>query len=301
MYPDKILGIFTLYGLMIGIGIAMCFVVLYVYGKKAKIDNKFLDFIFYNGIASIVVGFFFAFLFQAVLDYIKNPEGGFHFKNLTVMGGLMGGAACFLIIYFIFRKRFKQGSLLEFLPIAPCCILIAHAFGRIGCFFAGCCYGIETNSWLGVQFPGRAHKVLPTQLYESAFLFLMFALCSVLFYKRDYKYNMPLYLVCYGVWRFLIEFLRDDNRGAKILGLQPSQFWSIFFVLGGIACFFWFKKLYAKNPKPESASIEDGSQQNQDKQLLPADEKSEPALDADSSKAVAPKDGKKIAAKKKDK
>lgn len=259
MYPDKILGIFTLYGLMIGIGIAMCFVVLYVYGKKAKIDNKFLDFVFYNGIASIVVGFFFAFLFQAVLDYIKYPEGGFHFKNLTVMGGLMGGAACFLIIYFIFRKRFKEGSLLEFLPIAPCCILIAHAFGRIGCFFAGCCYGIETDSWLGVQFPGRAHKVLPTQLYESAFLFLMFALCSVLFFKRDYKYNMPLYLVSYGVWRFLIEFLRDDNRGAKILGLQPSQFWSILFVLGGIACFFWFKKLYAKNPKPEKGVGESGT------------------------------------------
>ena len=247
MLPDKIFGIFSMYGLMIGIGIVLCFVVLYVYGKKAKISNKFLDFVFYNGIISIIGGFFFAFLFQAVLDYIKNPSEGFHFQNLTFMGGLIGGTAIFLIGYFIFRKKFEKNEMLEVLKIAPCCILIAHAFGRIGCFCAGCCYGIETDSWLGVLFPGHLTKVYPTQLFEAIFLFLMFALCSLLFYKRDYKYNLPLYMVCYGVFRFFIEFIRGDDRGAFILGVSPSQFWSIFLVIGGIAVFFLIKYLYKKN------------------------------------------------------
>ena len=85
MLPDKIFGLFSMYGLMIGVGIILCFVVLYVYGKHANINKKFLDFVFYNGIISIVGGFFFAYLVQAVLDYIKNPSAGFHFQNLTFM------------------------------------------------------------------------------------------------------------------------------------------------------------------------------------------------------------------------
>ena len=246
MLPDKIFGLFSMYGLMIGVGIILCFVVLYVYGKKVKINNKFLDFVFYNGIISIVGGFFFAYLFEAVLDYIKNPSAGFHFQNLTFMGGLIGGAGIFLIGYFIFRKKYPKGEMLKLLQIAPCCILIAHAFGRIGCFCAGCCYGIETDSWLGVLFPRHLTKVYPTQLFEAIFLFLLFALCSILFYKRNSKYNLPLYMIAYGVFRFLIEFIRGDDRGAFILGMSPSQFWSILLVAGGIAVIFLLNYLYKK-------------------------------------------------------
>lgn len=249
MLPDKIFGLFSMYGLMIGVGIILCFVVLYVYGKHANINKKFLDFVFYNGIISIVGGFFFAYLVQAVLDYIKNPSAGFHFQNLTFMGGLIGGAGIFLIGYFIFRKKYPKGEMLKLLQIAPCCILIAHAFGRIGCFCAGCCYGIETDSWLGVLFPGHLTKVYPTQLFEAIFLFLLFALCSILFYKRNFKYNLPLYMIGYGVFRFLIEFIRGDDRGAFILGMSPSQFWSILLVAGGIAVIFLLNYLYKKQEK----------------------------------------------------
>ena len=130
--------------------------------------------------------------------------------------------------------------------MAPCCIIIAHAFGRVGCFFAGCCYGKETDSFLGVQFPNLPHPVHPTQLYEAVFLFLLFAICFILLMKKDFKHNLTVYLIAYGIFRFLIEFVRADNRGEFFPGISPSQFWSILMVVAGVAVFFLLRYLEKK-------------------------------------------------------
>ena len=242
MYPYKIFNLFYLYGLMIAIGLLAAFIVLFYWGKKKKIEEKFVDFIFYNGIASIIVGFGAAALFQATYNYIENPEAGFQLGGgITFMGGLVGGVVCFLGVYFIFRKRFKT-KLVDTLSMFPCAILIGHAFGRIGCFFAGCCYGKETDCFLGVQFPGFSAPVHPTQLYEAAFLFLMFGICFYLLMKKDFKHNLSLYLVSYGTFRFLIEYVRADHRGEFVAGISPSQFWGIIMVVAGVALYFalWY-------------------------------------------------------------
>ena len=73
----------------------------------------------------------------------------------------------------------------------------------------------------------------PTQLYEAAFLFLLFALASYLLLKKKFWGNMSLYLICYGIFRFLIEFIRDDERGKLIGKLTPSQFWSLIMIALG--------------------------------------------------------------------
>ena len=248
MLPDKILGLFYMYGLMIGVGILACFGVIFYYGKKKNIEEKFTDFIFYGAIASIIVGFGAAALFQATYDYIENPKAGFNIDgSITFIGGLIGGVACFLILYAVFRKKFKT-KLYQVLSMPPCAILIAHAFGRVGCFFAGCCYGKETDSFLGVQFPDLPNPVHATQLYEAAFLFILFAICFYLLMKKDFKHNMSVYLICYGIFRFCIEFLRDDSRGALVGGISPSQFWSIVMVVCGVGLIFLIEWLYKKQP-----------------------------------------------------
>ena len=138
------------------------------------------------------------------------------------------------------------------MPIAPACITIAHGFGRVGCFMAGCCYGIETDSWLGVQFPHLAHAVYPTQLFEALFLF---ALSAILFYiaiKKRSAYTLPLYLLSYGIFRFCLEFLRGDNRGELLSSLSPSQWFSIIAIISAILVFFIIKnshKLKIKYPR----------------------------------------------------
>lgn len=69
-------------------------------------------------------------------------------------------------------KRFP-----DMLDIGACCVPLAHAFGRIGCFTAGCCHGKETTAWYGVKMwvevaNGKYdwRTVVPIQLFESIFL-----------------------------------------------------------------------------------------------------------------------------------
>ena len=255
MLPDKILGIFHMYGLMIAVGILACFGVFFQFGKKRKIEEGFVDFVFYNAIVAIVLGFGSAALFQATYNYIENPSAGFNFDGgITFIGGLIGGIASFLIGYAIFRKKYKA-RVVDIVSIAPCCILIAHAFGRVGCFFAGCCYGKETDCFLGVHFPGVPGKVHPTQLYEAIFLFALFAVCYLLYWKKNFKHNLSLYLIVYGIFRFLIEFLRGDDRGQLLGGISPSQFWSILMVVAGVGVYFLLKWLFQKR-EAELAEIE---------------------------------------------
>jgi hypothetical protein len=90
MYPEPIFLNVHLYGVMIAIGILCCFFVLYFFGKIKGVNPAFTDFVFYNGIASIAVGFFTANLFQAVYNYIDNPDAGFTLKNSGIQTVVTG-------------------------------------------------------------------------------------------------------------------------------------------------------------------------------------------------------------------
>lgn len=246
MYPDKIGGLFTLYGLMIGIGIAICYYIIWSLCKRARIESKFVDFVTYSTIIAVAVGFLSAMLFQSWYEYIETPSKGFRFTgSMTFIGGLIGGTIVFFLIYFPLRKRY-QSKFIDISSIIPCAISIATAFGRLGCFFAGCCHGIETDSIWGVTFVGMAHPVYPTQLFESVFLFLLFGLCAFLFLKYNFGYNFPLFLFAYGLFRYLIEFIRGDERGALIAGMSPSQFWSIIMMALALPLAIWMYFLYQK-------------------------------------------------------
>ncbi len=263
MLPNPILTLGELeiymYGVMLGVGIVGVFLVLYLYGTKRKVKPAFLDFAFYTGFGAIAFGFLAAALFQATYNYIQNPERGFSLKGgITVIGGLIGGIAFFVGVYWLYRLyHYKKGSkpagsILDILSIAACCITIAQGFGRIGCFFAGCCHGKATDAAHGLWFPRggvirEAGYYIPTQLYEAIFMFLLFGVLSLLVLKWGNRYCMPIYLIAYGIERFILEYFRGDDRGEFVGGISPSQFWSVGFVLGGVIlgvllCFFYKKK-----------------------------------------------------------
>ncbi|MBR2337037.1 MAG: prolipoprotein diacylglyceryl transferase [Clostridia bacterium] len=252
MYSKPLFHLFgkdivTLYGICIAVGVLCCVLVLFKFAK-GRISDKFIDFLFYNGIVAIALGFFAATLFQSFYNYLDNPEAGFQLSGMTFIGGLIGGVVSFLAGYFVFRPVL-DGRLVDIISLLPCCIVIAHAFGRVGCFFAGCCYGKPTDSFLGVRFPFLTHKVHPTQLYEAAFLFALFAVMLILYLKKGFKHNLSLYLLAYGIFRFLIEFVRGDERGSFIPGISPSQFWSILMVVASVGVYFLLEigyKLRAK-------------------------------------------------------
>ena len=231
------LGFIDMYSLMIFLGIVACFAYLEIYYGKKKAPRLLISAFEINGIIAIVMGFVFANLFQNLYDFIENPSAFAWSWSLTFFGGLIGGVLSFLLGYFlVIRKKFGP-QMRDLLVIAPASIAVAHGFGRIGCFCAGCCYGIETDSWLGVKFPGMAHKVFPTNLFEAIFLLILSGVLLFLALKKDFAFNMPIYLMAYGAWRFGIEFIRGDHRGSFVGSLSPSQFWSIMLFLAGIGYF----------------------------------------------------------------
>lgn len=258
MLPNPIIKLGSLeiymYGVCIAIGIVCAILVLRIFGKRIGVNKKYLDFIEMDGYLAIGLGFFFATVFQAVYNYIENPSAGFSLKGgMTFLGGLIGGALVFFIIYFIFRKKYTE-RFKDVMPVVPCSILIAHGFGRIGCFCAGCCYGKvvpegKWYSWMGVNFPEIPGVVFPTQIFEAIFLFILFGILSYLCLKKKGRQNFGIYLIAYGIWRFLIEYIRGDERGQLVAGISPSQFWSILMVLGGVALVLVTKFVFFKDDK----------------------------------------------------
>ncbi len=282
MHPDPLFTIFGkgvyLYGICLALGIVACFVFLYFTMKKKKFNDASTDMIIFIGIFGTAFGIFAAMLFQSVYNYIDNPSAGFHMSGMTFIGGLIGGVASFLGVYNLYiyvvhpRTKFKwlkpelNATLTDALPFIPIAITIAHAFGRLGCFFGGCCYGKPTDAWYGLPCAADyAGNVVPTQLFEMIFLLLLGGVMALLYFKFKFNYNFAVYAIAYGIWRFLLEFVRDDDRG-QFLGtaLTPSQFWCIFMVIFGVGYVFLQMFLLAKLmkhpelPKPEqNAEVEE--------------------------------------------
>lgn len=256
MLPDPLFLNVHMYGIMVALGLLCAFGVLFYYGKWRGVRPQFLDFLFYDGIASIAVGFGSAALFQAVYNFIEDPSKGFRFDgSITFIGGLIGGAVCFLLVYALFKRWRAGGSLAAIFALLPCCITVAHAFGRVGCFFAGCCHGVAWDGIFAVKFPHLSYTVHPTQLYEATFLLVLFAVLSWLYLRHGCVHNMSIYLICYGIWRFCLEFLRGDHRGELVSGISPSQFWSICMVVLGVGLIFVMKYVY-RVKKEETLPLE---------------------------------------------
>lgn len=236
------------YGLCISIGLVLCFAVLRRYARVKGMNRAYAIFVEGNGYVAVLGGMGLGMLSQALFNYLKNPTAGFHLSlAMTVISGLLGGTGVYLLGHWLVGRRKYGARLIEVIPITPACMTIAHACGRVGCFFAGCCYGRPTESCFGVNFPALPQPVIPTQLIEAGFLFLLFAVLYHLAVRTSFKHTFVVYLVAYGAFRFIIEFLRGDERGALVGTLSPSQTLSLLLMVGAwpvYALTEWLLKRY---------------------------------------------------------
>lgn len=259
MFPGvEILGM-DLYTILILLGIVGAIVALRYLSDKMGIDAKLYNFVLIAAVVAIFVGYGFAILFQSYYHWQATGKWVWG-VGATFYGGLIGGALGFFAVYFIGGHYVFKDTKVHLTQLAKVCnsaiasVVLAHAFGRIGCLCAGCCYGKESDGWLATrQFINHQWKnVLPVQLYEALFLFAFFAVMVYLLIKKKNEYNLSIYLVGYGVWRFLIEYLRgDDERGATVVQfLSPSQLTAIIMIVLGVALIFiykyWLKDFLAK-------------------------------------------------------
>jgi phosphatidylglycerol:prolipoprotein diacylglycerol transferase len=161
--------------------------------------------------------------------------------------------------------------------IAPS-LALGVAFGRIGCFLNGCCYGDRCDLPWALRFPkgsipwwdhvhqhwitkdaAQSLAVHPTQLYSAFDGFLLVALLSAYYplRKRDGEV-LALLMVTYPITRFLIEMLRDDD-GVFLMGMTVSQLISVAIFLGGVGLWVWIRlrgpaHLYAETVKGLNAA-----------------------------------------------
>ena len=262
MYTKQILPGIDLYLICLCLAIISALFVFRVMADKTKISAKLQNHCLYIAVGAIFFGYLSAVFFQALYNiktlgrFVINKNTG-----ATFYGGLIGGAALFLILYFLIgKKKFAEGrehvhSFFKIADIAACSISVAHAIGRVGCLMAGCCHGKPTNAWYGIKMVTGyittadgvtlpvIQKVVPTQLFETVFLLVVF-LYLISRIKEKQTYCLQIYMCIYGVWRFIIEYMRDDYRGTTVVdSLTPSQLTAILMVLGGLVLIFLQKSI----------------------------------------------------------
>lgn len=105
--------------------------------------------------------------------------------------------------------------------IAPA-IPLFHAFGRIGCFLAGCCYGFELSDPIVIA-SDFVITHFPVQLVESLFNILLFIVLNIVQRYRPNTRILYVYMLSYAVFRFIIEFFRGDVTRGLFFGISTSQ------------------------------------------------------------------------------
>ena len=296
MYPIAFhIGSFAVhwYGIFIGIGFLVSFCLLLKLKKYASLTSDQIYNISMIALFAGVIGarifyvvqFWEQFRGRGILAILNVHEGG-----LVFYGGfiLAFTAECIYAKWPTVRRMLglkekkpadgaeprKDISILALLDVLGPAMALAHAFGRISCFMQGCCFGRPAPNGfpLAVRFPagspaayrypsiltGGSEPVFPVQLFESAGNVLMCIVLLLLLRKRKYAGTVGgVYLILYGVMRFLIEFMRGDHTDS-ILGLTPSQFIAVAIAIpGGIIVYLTARKLGRKQEKKQEEGSAD--------------------------------------------
>jgi len=191
--------------------------------------------------------------FPTFVSWLAITQGG-----LVFFGGFLATSLT-MIVY----GRYNGLRLRDLGDMIAPCLIIGHAIGRIGCFTNGCCYGSPTALPWGVVF-GRSGDILsrhPTQLYEAVFLIFLFVLSLAAFRNRIRRgFIFPGgvwggYTLLYSMFRFGIEYLRDDDRGGFF---TPAAFSvSQCIGLGGVAAsLLWLELCRRMNENEREGGVE---------------------------------------------
>ncbi|MFA5167479.1 MAG: prolipoprotein diacylglyceryl transferase [Candidatus Omnitrophota bacterium] len=222
------------YGLSIAVGVLLSLFLM----KHRALKEGFPapDEVFDMAFAVLVWGFLGARFFYVIQNfsyYAAEPlkifaiwEGGLIFYG--------GAIAAFLGLWLTGRKKKRPfWKTLDFLvPYGA----LTHAFGRLGCFLNGCCFGKACGLPWAVRFPGLSYAVHPAQLYEAFYDIVLF----VFLIKRRKQTRFEgeialLYFLLYGMGRYIIEFVREP--GWMWMGLTSNQWLSVAIMVAAFIIF----------------------------------------------------------------
>jgi len=232
------IGPFTVYGygLMIAIGVLIAYSVGEYRAKKQGLSADELFWITVSCLVGGILGAKILFILVEIKAIIADPSILLDITHgFVVYGGIIGGIG----VGYLFC-RIKKLVFLKYFDLVMPSIAIAQGFGRVGCMFAGCCYGRETDSWFHViyqtsDFAPNGVALIPTQMIMALLNFAHFFILALLA-KRVVKHDGQVagfYLVFYSIGRFFLEYLRNDPRG-EVRMFSTSQFISLFILAAGV-------------------------------------------------------------------
>lgn len=270
MYPELFrIGTFpvTTYGIWLALGMLAG---LFAASRLAARDGLKRDHIYDLGLWTLVGGL----VGSKVLMILVEP--GVQIFTLDFLrsggvfyGGLIGGFLAVVIIVRMYKLPFWKVAD----AFAPA-VALGQAFGRQGCFAAGCCWGKETASAIGVHFTDLGHDytgvpvygpnhtdlfLYPTQLIESFTMLAVFGFLYWLHRRKKFDGQILItYGIIYSLVRFSIEFIRDDPRGdlwglTSLTGLSTSQLVSLVVFVASVIFLIWrLRSAEARPAHPET-------------------------------------------------
>lgn len=213
------IGPFNIYmwGVFVAIGFLVAYYLMYKNAKK-PLEKKTVEELAFWSLVGLIIGSRLLYVIVNYPYYADNLleifmiwEGG-----LVSYGGVIGA----LLAVFIYCKK-KKVNFIRYVDFMIPYVALGMAIGRIGCFFNGCCYGIETTLPWGVDF-GDGVLRHPTQLYLAlGDLSIFFILKNIK--KRFNGFFILSFAALYSVLRFSVDFLRDYENVYYFHSLKASQ------------------------------------------------------------------------------
>jgi len=254
MYPEIFhLSFFPTYGALVAVAFL---VALWMAGRLAVRAGLNSDAVTNLGIYCALAAIAGAKVMMILVDlpyYTQHPGEILSLATLRAGGVFYGGLIAALAVSWWYMRHSRLPLAKTADVFAPA-IALGHGIGRLGCFSAGCCWGVRCNLPWAVTFTNPVAKDLvgvplnvplhPTQLYESFAEFLIFGVL----YWRIHKTHRPgaiisLYLILYSTARFIVEFFRFHEQGNLWGGpLDTSQWISLFLALAGATWFLRSRK-----------------------------------------------------------
>lgn len=246
------------YGVMMALGFMAGLLTWTIVGRGSKRSFNYCSDLMFWVMVSGIAGARVAYVVSEWSHYMHNPlsilrvdQGG-----LIYYGGFIGSG----VALYVFAKRHGE-SILSLMDFVATAVPLAHAFGRVGCFLNGCCFGRVCEGVPGVRFPAQslvwwdhvssgqvlrfsAHSlpVHPVQLYEASLNIGVYLLILWHYRRRRHEGSTTaLYLLTYPVARFVLELFRGHER-VRWFGMPVAQHVSIALFITGIALFIWSRK-----------------------------------------------------------
>jgi len=249
--PD-VVSIYS-YGLLIALGTVLAYTHTAYFSKKqyGVSVHKTTDLVLLLIFAAVIGGKFF-FFFEDPAKYLTEPK--------LLLQGFENGFVFFGSLLFCIPTMlwfFKQNNLpiLGMLDIMALTTCIVHVFGRMGCFFAGCCYGLPTDQPWGITFEHpQSHAqplntpLHPSQLYSVLVLGTLIAFLWKLKKKKAFNGQVfLLYLILYSTARIFLEIFRGDYARGFIIEdvLTHSQLIALLVITIASAIYWQLKKKYS--------------------------------------------------------